>query len=824
MVNVGDKVSLKGQTATVRFIGNTQFAPGKWVGLELDTPTGKNNGTVQDVEYFKCRLPGTYGVFVRPGLLEKETAIPLNVVSIVNKLQQKLRSALMENNLLRTSIEQLNRELEMKKDELANIDHSLESTMVESEFLKSQNATFHDKLSVLQTSYDDLSADHALLKEELDIYKELENAVRDHLPSDRDLSIEDFAVLVQFNKRLELAYSSLQKTLELKESTFNEELILFKNSLSKSHIDIKTYNELEQLLNRAQFDIRLLQEQLEASLELVLVIERITVENENLALANRDLKMQVEHLTELNEIDRALEAEHILKEQELQSSILLLTETLEKERQTLEGLLIKNNELREKMKLPLNAKDQPESHLSQELEHLSIKLRECQSHKQAIKLQNTYLTQALKLDDEMISRISPLTHKSHLQLLSEIIRLQIYLETHFDLEQHSLDLTELVASLTCAKRLIEYSFMSLELKDLASQFKSIRTMLELAEKSLELIDSIELRRKIEKWNQSLLAHGPSWLSTFAALARIRSWAKALIFSFASIHLKPIANEFVSLCNVLESQCQVLLDGYNLNNIDSSLVLLLENFDRPSPNTVAELDFVRIKENVDALLKMLDSKNFEPLGNVMTIYSVVENGEARKFTELIDSLQAELELKERRVQDLNLHVELLEKNIRHSIASKNLDLENERLRLEQAQSNVVQLNDQLGNLKEENAQLERQIENLLDFGNQSVFHQTQYFDTKVSETKLTLLQALIEEIKLLKKMLVPQENKSQWNANYDWLFEPLYTPRIVASGRIFLEDTHQKRKLANGLAKSISVAKANSLHLHYLRQGAQKPFC
>lgn len=36
---------------------------GKWVGVVLDEPKGKNNGTVQGKTYFACQE--NYGVFVR---------------------------------------------------------------------------------------------------------------------------------------------------------------------------------------------------------------------------------------------------------------------------------------------------------------------------------------------------------------------------------------------------------------------------------------------------------------------------------------------------------------------------------------------------------------------------------------------------------------------------------------------------------------------------------------------------------------------------------------------------------------------------------------
>ncbi|XP_014065692.1 kinesin-like protein KIF13B isoform X2 [Salmo salar] len=49
---------------TVRYVGNTKFAEGVWVGVELDSPSGKNDGSVSGHHYFRCN-PG-YGVLVRP--------------------------------------------------------------------------------------------------------------------------------------------------------------------------------------------------------------------------------------------------------------------------------------------------------------------------------------------------------------------------------------------------------------------------------------------------------------------------------------------------------------------------------------------------------------------------------------------------------------------------------------------------------------------------------------------------------------------------------------------------------------------------------------
>uniref|UniRef100_A0A3Q1IM07 Uncharacterized protein n=1 Tax=Anabas testudineus TaxID=64144 RepID=A0A3Q1IM07_ANATE len=53
------------KSGTVRYVGPTDFAEGTWVGVELEVPAGKNDGSVGGKHYFHCN-PG-YGVLVRPG-------------------------------------------------------------------------------------------------------------------------------------------------------------------------------------------------------------------------------------------------------------------------------------------------------------------------------------------------------------------------------------------------------------------------------------------------------------------------------------------------------------------------------------------------------------------------------------------------------------------------------------------------------------------------------------------------------------------------------------------------------------------------------------
>ncbi|KAI1171323.1 dynactin [Nemania sp. FL0916] len=65
---VGQYIQLNdGRNAIVRFVGQTHFSAGDWVGVELEDDSGKNDGAVQGERYFECS-PGR-GMFVRPAAI-----------------------------------------------------------------------------------------------------------------------------------------------------------------------------------------------------------------------------------------------------------------------------------------------------------------------------------------------------------------------------------------------------------------------------------------------------------------------------------------------------------------------------------------------------------------------------------------------------------------------------------------------------------------------------------------------------------------------------------------------------------------------------------
>ncbi|KAF9281223.1 CAP-Gly domain-containing linker protein 4 [Mortierella alpina] len=87
-IELGDRVVVEsmGLTGYLRFVGTAAFKTGIWAGIELDTPTGKNDGSVAGVAYFNCRP--NCGIFVLAAKIVKaELLIPFSSAPDANDVQ-----------------------------------------------------------------------------------------------------------------------------------------------------------------------------------------------------------------------------------------------------------------------------------------------------------------------------------------------------------------------------------------------------------------------------------------------------------------------------------------------------------------------------------------------------------------------------------------------------------------------------------------------------------------------------------------------------------------------------------------------------------------
>lgn len=64
VLKLNTRVTVAAGPGIIRFVGQTSFAAGKWVGVELDAANGKNDGSVGGKRYFTCSEGR--GMFVKP--------------------------------------------------------------------------------------------------------------------------------------------------------------------------------------------------------------------------------------------------------------------------------------------------------------------------------------------------------------------------------------------------------------------------------------------------------------------------------------------------------------------------------------------------------------------------------------------------------------------------------------------------------------------------------------------------------------------------------------------------------------------------------------
>jgi len=368
MLPIGTSVLFKGEVGVVRFVGEAQFAPGVWIGVELQEPNGKNDGSVNGEKYFDCA--DKHGIFVRDSMLEvvdgstsssrPASRAPSRIQSrssdiypsddsndetkrlktIIQRLQDKLL-------MMKSDIEKLRNDLQLSEannstlyDKLAKAEEDLEISAIDKETLEEKNELLNQEIK-------SLSEQNAKVLEELNTLK---NELQQNGKSiDSSLMNESTESLIKRNSLLEDALLRLREYTSNEKSTYTEKIAELESQI-KPLSDIESqYKVVSQKLTNAERIIEELRSHIDTSIHSSEIIESLTDKNNCLIEENSKLKLSLKELEDLRQVGEELEAFHTETESQLQKEIAKLKESFDSQQAGVTNLEKRNIELQSKL-------------------------------------------------------------------------------------------------------------------------------------------------------------------------------------------------------------------------------------------------------------------------------------------------------------------------------------------------------------------------------------------------------------------------------------------------------------------------------------------
>uniref|UniRef100_A0A3P8XY31 Dynactin subunit 1 n=1 Tax=Esox lucius TaxID=8010 RepID=A0A3P8XY31_ESOLU len=368
----------KGQRGTVAYVGATLFATGKWVGVILDEPKGKNDGTVQGKRYFQC--DENCGIFVRQSQIQlvedgSSATSPETPDSTTAKFLPKqkgdlyIKAVYIEEESLRVQVKDLEEKLETLKIKRAEDKvklKELEKHKIQLEQLQEWKTKMQEQQADLQKQLKEAKKDAREAQEAKDRYMEemsdtadaIEMATLDkEMAEERSESlqvevdslkekVEELTMDLEIikheieEKGSDGAASSYQvKQLEeqncrLKEalvrmrdlsSSEKQEHVKLQKQMEKKNAELETLRSQKEKLQEetklAEATIDELKEQVDAALGAEEMVETLTERNLDLEEKVRELRETVTDLEAINEMNDELQENSRETEMELREQL-----------------------------------------------------------------------------------------------------------------------------------------------------------------------------------------------------------------------------------------------------------------------------------------------------------------------------------------------------------------------------------------------------------------------------------------------------------------------------------------------------------------------
>nr|CAH8854581.1 unnamed protein product [Trichobilharzia regenti] len=420
-LQIGDLVQVSGgRVGILRYLGPTEFAVGEWAGVELDEPTGKNDGSVAGVRYFTCKP--NYGLFaaanrvVRAGTSKDESRTSgfnvskngqtrrsqeslLSYSSNLSSVSRSYRTQPGNNGLQGRNSLSGNRK-SMTSMNGANRRENASNLLTLQRLIKEKEAHIEQLLQEREIERSDLA--------KVTLEKEMAQAE----------TVNQRAVIQQLNQQLENMEAVLQHlrdeheqaTIKLHEERKNLEDLQFRmeeENIDKTTLESQNADDESKIfeLEEALMSAREANERMETELNKV----RTELNNllqkqspETLALLNEGISQKQDKSLQRSEVVSEVSIppnekdEQTLKEECERLRVLLA------ERQTeAEDLLKRQSETIQSLTSEFNEQIKK---LNSELEHSSVEMQAFKDENNALKLQNNELVVKLKSEIEQLNK------------------------------------------------------------------------------------------------------------------------------------------------------------------------------------------------------------------------------------------------------------------------------------------------------------------------------------------------------------------------------------------------------------------------------------
>lgn len=819
---IGQLVKVKDDSGVIKFIGTTSFAPGTWFGIELQHPRGKNNGSVQGVKYFDCKQDsdgGFYGVFVRESMLNHgdvtsdKDASQLN--QIILKLQAKLKAASNESAEYRNNFMALQSNFEKKLEIISDLQAKLEMQNVNNDFLQVVKQELEDKIQEWSTKYNELSKEFELVKEELEVTREIEKEIE--LANVDEFTSRDIQIIVERNRQMEGTVALLTERSETTEKKLREEL----NDLQKR---ITNNEEVEKKLTKAESTILILQERIDTFADMEKMVERLTVENDELNSKIKNLSTTINEFHEIQELDRNLEEdmrqiESGLREEiesykslihEYELKINQLEKAATKQKQEVELQSSGNSSLRTD-EAELNA-------LKQTITDLKIKSRSDSVQLKLIK--NRYevlLRRRITNADVSFGKLMGLIVSLKIYNLDLVTLNQTLLGNNLHLKVVSIFLIYSSEFFQLLVTILECNYSTNNIDSIISEITTELDKLTLVfEKVNTILLSDDLSQGVSPELQQNLGNIYLFIEKCVAVLDIGFHSSDFVFETREcfrfmMSSNKLKNAFLeNVCVYVKSR----LDDTQMNFMDTidSIVMMNEEFKTKSHQLCQKYD---LSENIEftsqsinfaqqiqissilSVYQLVSDDNFEvtsnlieelenlsalmnidydfqvekPAVSVSTVYEyrpVVESSNGHNNSEALNELQDVIAQREREINDLRLNINLLEQNmlsLASQSSSKVTEL-NQMLKSLKAQEETHL--DLIGKLQQEKKDLLKELDIVEKNSSKTI-----EFENLQSQKEYNEKVSIIEKITHLKN--IAKRNDS--SEDYSWLEDNYNTKKI-----------------------------------------------